>query len=671
MESLLDKVHLLRPEWLWALIPAVLCFLILAKGEVAAKQDNWTKYVDAHLLKYLSVQGKESKVSRWTPVIVLLTLILLILAIAGPSWESTQKPAWQGGEPIVAVLSLAQSMNSDDIAPSRLRRASHKLKDMLQQTTGDEHGLVIYSDTPFIAAPLTSDPKVIEQMIPELSTSLMPVLGNRLDLAINEATGLLSRANATRGTVLILTDSIGQLPSATIEAANAAKDAGYTISVLAVGTKQGAKVQTASGQTIVDREGNASISQVNPDRLGSLAKAGGGRFAMLTADNSDLKQLLPSSRNNPFSASSKAEQFQSDSWVDMGYWLLVLPTIFCAFAFRRGWLFLVLITSQSMLFLPNRAMAADDLSQLQTSTAVSSGLWKSKNQAAQENFNLKLYQQAADQFEDPAWKAASLYKSAEYAKAVSEYNNLGQEYNLANSLARAGDLQAALEAYNHLLQQEPQNEDARFNRDLVQDLIQQQEKQQQQKQQQKDSQQKERQQKDKQDQSSSNQAEKDKQQADNAEQQPSQQQNSQKKPESGQNEKQQKRGSSESGEPKDEASSDAQPQSKKPSSANLADESQSHQQPPQHSVSKNQKDERNNEPSPPDNNLLSDLVSEALKGNGTKPPSNPMSAPSPAQPEKIDQAIEQELRKVPDDPSGLLRARIRQHYARLRAVKSE
>ena len=29
----------------------------------------------------------------------------------------------------------------------------------------------------------------------------------------------------------------------------------------------------------------------------------------------------------------------------------------------------------------------------------------------------------------------------------------------------------------------------------------------------------------------------------------------------------------------------------------------------------------------------------------------------------VDQAIEQQLRRVPDDPSGLLRARIRQHYA--------
>jgi Ca-activated chloride channel family protein len=31
---------------------------------------------------------------------------------------------------------------------------------------------------------------------------------------------------------------------------------------------------------------------------------------------------------------------------------------------------------------------------------------------------------------------------------------------------------------------------------------------------------------------------------------------------------------------------------------------------------------------------------------------------------KLDQAAEQQLRAVPDDPSGLLRARIRQHYAR-------
>ncbi|WP_315980109.1 hypothetical protein [Aliamphritea spongicola] len=68
---------------------------------------------------------------------------------------------------------------------------------------------MIYSDIPFVAAPLTKDAQVIEQMLPELTTGLMPVLGDRPDLAISEASQLLQRTGARSGRIILLTDSMG------------------------------------------------------------------------------------------------------------------------------------------------------------------------------------------------------------------------------------------------------------------------------------------------------------------------------------------------------------------------------------------------------------------------------------------------------------------------------
>jgi len=58
-----------------------------------------------------------------------------------------------------------------------------------------------------------------------------------------------------------------------------------------------------------------------------------------------------------------------------------------------------------------------------------------------------------------------------------------------------------------------------------------------------------------------------------------------------------------------------------------------------------------------------------LQGNGKnqQPPEvtqseQPSGAPGLSE---LDQAHEQQLRAVPDDPSGLLRARIRQYYSRM------
>ena len=82
--------------------------------------------------------------------------------------------------------------------------------------------------------------------------------------------------------------------------------------------------------------------------------------------------------------------------------------------------------------------------------------------------------EAAQRFEDPEWQAAARYREANYEAAVealSELDSARAQYNLGNALARSGQLEQAIAAYDQALEQEPANEDAQFNRDLVQDLL--------------------------------------------------------------------------------------------------------------------------------------------------------------------------------------------------------
>jgi len=330
--------HFMRPEWFWALIPAGLLLWLVMRSRKSATGGNWGKYVDAHLLRYLAMSGATARASRFLPSVAAAMLVVLVTALAGPTWQKAEVPSFTGGEPVVAVLSLAQSMNSDDLSPSRLRSAVHKLRDVLARTEGDERALVIYSDIPFVAAPLTSDNKVISQMIPDLSTKLMPVLGDRPDLAISEAVSVLKGANATRGKIVLLADNAGDA-AATEKAAADARKAGYTVSVLGVGTEKGATLQTAGGQAITDRSGEKVTTSLDAEALGAVAKAGGGVYSSVTANSTDLDRILP--KTEKAEAAGKAQDFKADSWVDMGYWLLILPVLLLAFAFRRGLVFAI------------------------------------------------------------------------------------------------------------------------------------------------------------------------------------------------------------------------------------------------------------------------------------------------------------------------------------------
>ncbi|WP_371168867.1 VWA domain-containing protein [Aliiroseovarius sp. 2305UL8-7] len=677
--------HFLRPEWLWAFAPAILLGWLVMRNRNTGASEGWAKLIDSHLLAHLAISGTEAKRSRVTPVVASLMVVATVLAMAGPTWEENEVPSFESGEPVVAVLSLAQSMNSDDLTPTRLKRSVHKLRDVLGRTQGDERGLVIYSDAPFVAAPLTSDPKVIEQMLPELSTNLMPVLGNRLDLAITEAQDMLARAGATRGEIIVMADNAGDDADASIAAARAAYRAGYSVSVLGAGTEEGATLQTSDGRAIASHSGETLVTKLSKSELQDIAQAGGGVFSMVTPGNADLDRILPDTGLDQVSAGDQ-QDFNADTWVDMGYWLLLIPALFAPFAFRRGLVFALALMASGFAMQPKAAQAGiwDDL-------------WATPNQQGQAAFEAGAYLDAATLFEAPNWQATAAYRAGDYATATEGFAN--DDYNLGNALAKSGQFEAALAAYDKALVVDPGNEDAQFNRDLIADLLEQQEQQeqdQQQEQQQQDQQQQGGGQDQEQNQSSGGDQSQDQQsggeqsqdqqsggeqsQDQQSEGEQSQDQQSGDDPSDAQQASDGQQGAEgqqdqqQAGQQDQDAQSEAD-QAEADDTGTQDEQSASEQangedEAPQPGVDASQDangaEAGQNDPSAAEEGEeegLAEMLSDALSGGSDDEAGEMVEGSSPGA-EPLNQAVEQQLRRVPDDPSGLLRARIRQHYAR-------
>jgi Ca-activated chloride channel family protein len=84
---------------------------------------------------------------------------------------------------------------------------------------------------------------------------------------------------------------------------------------------------------------------------------------------------------------------------------------------------------------------------------------------------------AAELFRDPAWKGSAQFQAGNWAGAVESFaqaKGKDADYNRGNALARAGKLEDALAAYDAALAADPGMEDARANRKLVEDLLRQQ-----------------------------------------------------------------------------------------------------------------------------------------------------------------------------------------------------
>ncbi|WP_256996338.1 VWA domain-containing protein [Methylococcus capsulatus] len=102
------------------------------------------------------------------------------------------------------------------------------------------------------------------------------------------------------------------------------------------------------------------------------------------------------------------------------------------------------------------------------------GLWKTPDQRAAEAFEAGRFDQAATGFHDPAWKSAAEYRAGKYeeaARALEGLDGADAAYNRGNALAKAGRLEEALEAYEQAERLAPDDEDIRHNRAVVEEAL--------------------------------------------------------------------------------------------------------------------------------------------------------------------------------------------------------
>jgi Ca-activated chloride channel family protein len=455
------EFHFLRPDWLWAVPVVVALAIFFARRRLGA--GSWQDVIHPSLAPYILSSSPSKKMDyRWW--LLGFAGLIGVLSLAGPAWQRMEQPVFRSEQAIVVALDLSRSMDAQDVAPSRLLRARLKILDMLDRRQSGQTALIVYSSNAFTVTPLTTDNDTIASLVNSLGTDIMPSRGSYPVAAINKGRQLLEQAGARFGEVLLITDG-GSSPAAE-RAARDLKSAGYTMSVLAVGTRTGAPIPKLGGGFVTDQSGNIAVPKLEESSLRRLAGAGGGRFAVLSADARDLDVLL-SGEVGPGAASD--ESLATDHWREEGPWLLLLLLPLAALAFRRGWVLLIVVFVLPIAE-PAQASLWDDL-------------WRTKDQQAQRQLDEGNAAEAAELFENSGWRAVAHYEAEDFAEAAATFAESGDTqslYNLGNAVARQGDFESAIDVYEQVLEMDPDDIDAAYNRDLVQQALEQQEQQQQQ-----------------------------------------------------------------------------------------------------------------------------------------------------------------------------------------------
>jgi Ca-activated chloride channel family protein len=295
------SLHFIRPGWLLLAPLAVALWWLWQRRSDPLR--GWREQIAPDLLEALVV-GRESIKSgnaRW----LLVAWLVAIVAIAGPTWRLEPSPFADDVTPLMILLKADVSMMQPDPAPSRLERARLKIADLGEARKGQPLGLIAYAGSAHLVLPPTRDTATVAQMAAEISPDIMPISGDRFDLALREAVRVLAEGQSG-GSIVVLADAVDTDPAAL---AALRKEFSIPVQFLAI---------------------NAPESSQS-DSLRAAAKTLGADVEQIDVEGKDIAAIVRHAASAPIAKRGQ----QGERWQEAGYWLVPLIGLIVLASFRR------------------------------------------------------------------------------------------------------------------------------------------------------------------------------------------------------------------------------------------------------------------------------------------------------------------------------------------------
>ena len=451
--ALFEQFHFLRPLWLLALIAVAAIYGLLRRS--AARAGQWHKVIAPALLPLL-LQRQGGSTFNLRPWLVVAGCLAAV-ALAGPTWSKKAVPVHEQEQVLLILFDLSPSMLATDIKPDRLTRARLKTIDLLSAYREGFAALVVYAGDAHVVTPLTDDTNTIISQLPVLHPAIMPATGSNVEAALAKALELAANAAHQEGDILLVTDGVTSDARENLHRMMRGNP-DFRLSVLGVGSDDGAPVPLNEHGFARDGRGSIVIATLGSQTLRGLAQRNGGVYRTLSGTDADIQALLEPLQDRAGVNARELER-NLDVWEDRGFWLLLPLLPLALLLFRRG--LVVAVVLLPLLHAPHgEASWWDDL-------------WLSKDQQGYRELGKGDAERARELFADPAWQGIAAAEAGEHgvaAQAFAGIDSADAHYNRGNALARAGKLDEAIAAYDEALAHAPAMEDATFNKALVESL---------------------------------------------------------------------------------------------------------------------------------------------------------------------------------------------------------
>ena len=228
----------------------------------------------------------------WKHRLTFSGLILLIFAASGPQIGTRVAPVERKGIDLVFAIDVSESMNAQDVKPSRLEKAKFEISQMIDQLKGDRIGLIVFAGSSHLYLPLTSDYEAAQLFLDAIDTKMIPTQGTDLSTALRTAISAFNEESEKYKVMVLVTDGEDHEGTA-VELVSKAYKLGIIAHVVGVGTLKGSLIPINDKSSYKrDKKGILITSKLNEAMLTELADAGGGIYSRFNNREAKYKEIM-------------------------------------------------------------------------------------------------------------------------------------------------------------------------------------------------------------------------------------------------------------------------------------------------------------------------------------------------------------------------------------------
>ena len=220
---------------------------------------------------------------------------LMIIALLGPSFGSSKKEIKVIGKDIMIAIDLSESMNANDIQPSRLEKIKFELKKIIDEFSSDRIGIIMFSNEAYIQCPLTYDKNALNLFIETLNTELVPNSGTDfgppLDLSLDKLLTNKIQENDKSKIIILISDG-EDFGENTYEIVDKIKESSIKLFTVGIGTAQGTRITLRNGLFKKDKNGKEVITKLNSTSLKKIANETKGKYFEISNHINQIKGMI-------------------------------------------------------------------------------------------------------------------------------------------------------------------------------------------------------------------------------------------------------------------------------------------------------------------------------------------------------------------------------------------